>query len=78
MRLVGGKHDVRRLASAPAVVTRTASTDVRNAPRLAARIWSSPEIGRGDRWRVLGILAFVQGVALCERVRLLVGGTSRR
>ena len=77
-RLVGGKHDIRRLASAPAVVTRTASTDVRNVPRLAARIWSSTEIGRGDRWRVLGILAFVQGVALCERFRLLAGGTSRR
>jgi glycosyltransferase involved in cell wall biosynthesis len=77
-RLVGGKHDVRRLASVPAVVTRTASIDARNVPRLAARIWRNAEIARGDRWRVLGILAFVQGVALCERFRLSLGGTSRR
>jgi glycosyltransferase involved in cell wall biosynthesis len=77
-RLVGGKHDVRRLVSAPAVVTRTASTDARNVPRLAGRIWRSTEIARGDRWRVLGILGIVQGVALCERFRLLLGGSPRR
>jgi glycosyltransferase involved in cell wall biosynthesis len=77
-RMVGGKHDVRRLPSKPGAATRTASTDVRNVPRLAARIWAGADLRRGHRWRVLGILALVQGVALGERLRLLAGGTSRR
>jgi glycosyltransferase involved in cell wall biosynthesis len=75
-RLVGGKHDVRRLALTAS--TRTASIDACNLPGLAARIWRRPDLGPGDRWRVLGILAFVQAVALCEGFRLLLGGTSRR
>lgn len=77
-RLVGGKHDVSRLPSVPAAVTSTASTDVRNIPRLAARIWTGADGRRDHRWRALGILALVQGVALRERLRLLAGGTSRR
>lgn len=77
-RMVGGKYDVRRLVPGPAPVTRTGSTDARNVPRLAARIWRSKEIRRLKRWRVLGVLVFVQGVAFCERFRLLAGGTARR
>jgi glycosyltransferase involved in cell wall biosynthesis len=77
-RLVGGKRDVRRYLAARLAVTRTASTDIRNVPRLVARIWQSPEIKCPDRWRVLGILTFVQAVACLERLRLYLGGASRR
>ena len=77
-RLVGGKHDVRHLLSLPGVVTSTASTDLRHLPRLAARIWTGEDVPHDARWRVLGVLALVHGVSLWERLRLLMGGTSRR
>jgi glycosyltransferase involved in cell wall biosynthesis len=77
-RLVGGKHDVSRLPSMPGAVTSTASTDPRNLPRLVSRIWTGVDVPLSVRWRLLGILALVQGVSVWERLRLLAGGTSRR
>jgi glycosyltransferase involved in cell wall biosynthesis len=77
-RMIGGKHDVRRTMSGSVATTRTSSTDVWSLPRLAVRIWRQPDTGRGHRWRVLGILMFVHTVALGERLRLRLGGISRR
>ncbi|HXJ78578.1 MAG TPA: glycosyltransferase [Candidatus Methylomirabilis sp.] len=78
-RLVGGKRDAARSqSSASFAVTDTASIDPRHVLRLARRLLRHAEFAPSERCAVLGVLGFVQAVACVERVRLLLGGTSRR
>jgi len=78
-RLVGGKWDAAKSPSAASFSeTDTASTDTRHVLRLVRRLLRDAEFAPRERCAVLGVLGFVQVVVCCERVRLLLGGVSRR
>jgi hypothetical protein len=78
-RLIGGRHDVRRLYADPR--TAATSSSVLDRGQIGPYILKAlrnQRFRRGDRPGVVGVMLLVHAVALLERARLRLGGTTER
>jgi GT2 family glycosyltransferase len=79
VRIIGGKYDLRRKDRSVASLLDNCTTDFTQYLGYVSRIATDrrPRCAY-ERLKVYGVLLFTQQLVLCERVRLHLGGTSRR
>jgi glycosyltransferase involved in cell wall biosynthesis len=77
-RTIGGAHDLRGRARLLGI-DRPLMADWVPPVRYALEAWRSPEIrGVGPKLQVIGVMCLVRYAEALERLRLRIGGTSRR